>query len=106
VNLSPMDMLGVYQVFATGGFRTPIHSIRSVIDDRGHILQRTGLNTQRSIPPETDFLINYALQDVVKNGTAKRIQSLGSNLNPVCKTSTSNDYFVSWFTGNIGNYDS
>lgn len=36
-------MLGIYQVFATGGFRTPIHSIRTVIDDRGRILQRTGL---------------------------------------------------------------
>ena len=104
VNLSPMDMLGVYQVFATGGFRTPIHSIRSVIDDRGHILQRTGLNTQRSIPPETNFLINYALQDVVKNGTARRIQSLGSNLNLAGKTGTTNDYRDAWFAGYSGNY--
>ena len=104
VNLSPMDMLGVYQVFATGGFRTPIHSIRSVIDDRGSILQRTGLNTQRSIPPETNFLINYALQDVVKNGTAKRVQSLGSNLNLAGKTGTTNDYRDAWFAGYSGNY--
>ncbi|WP_372843610.1 penicillin-binding protein 1B [Psychrobacter sp.] len=104
VNLSPMDMLGVYQVFATGGFRTPIHSIRSVIDDRGSILQRTGLNTQRSIPPETNFLINYALQDVVKNGTARRIQSLGSDLNLAGKTGTTNDYRDAWFAGYSGNY--
>lgn len=104
VNLSPMDMLGVYQVFATGGFRTPIHSIRSVIDDRGSILQRTGLNTQRSIPPETNFLINYALQDVVKNGTARRVQSLGSNLNLAGKTGTTNDYRDAWFAGYSGNY--
>ena len=104
VNLSPMDMLGVYQVFATGGFRTPIHSIRSVIDDRGSILQRTGLNTQRSIPPETNFLINYALQDIVKNGTARRIQSLGSHLNLAGKTGTTNDYRDAWFAGYSGNY--
>ena len=104
VNLSPMDMLGVYQVFATGGFRTPIHSIRSVIDDRGSILQRTGVSTQRSIPTETNFLINYALQDVVKNGTAKRVQSLGSNLNLAGKTGTTNDYRDAWFAGYSGNY--
>lgn len=104
VNLSPMDMLGVYQVFATGGFRTPIHSIRTVIDDRGRILQRTGLNTQRSIPPETNFLTNYALQEVVKNGTAKRAQSLGSNLNLAGKTGTTNDYRDAWFAGYSGNY--
>lgn len=104
VNLSPMDMLGVYQVFATGGFRTPIHSIRSVIDDRGTILQRTGLNTQRSIPPETNYLTNYALQQVVKDGTAKRAQSLGSELNLAGKTGTTNDYRDAWFAGYSGNY--
>lgn len=104
VNLSPMDMLGIYQVFATGGFRTPIHSIRTVIDDRGRILQRTGLNTQRSIPPETNFLTNYALQQVVKNGTAKRIESLGSSLNLAGKTGTTNDFRDAWFAGYSGNY--
>ncbi|AMN49870.1 MULTISPECIES: penicillin-binding protein 1B [unclassified Psychrobacter] len=104
VNLSPMDMLGVYQVFATGGFRTPIHSIRTVIDDRGRILQRTGLNTQRSIPPETNYLTNYALQQVVKDGTAKRVQSLGSDLNLAGKTGTTNDYRDAWFAGYSGNY--
>ncbi|WP_199507078.1 MULTISPECIES: penicillin-binding protein 1B [unclassified Psychrobacter] len=104
VNLSPMDMLGVYQVFATGGFRTPIHSIRTVIDNQGRILQRTGLNTKRSIPPETNFLVNYALQGVVKDGTAKRIQSLGSNLNLAGKTGTTNDYRDAWFAGYSGNY--
>ena len=104
VNLSPMDMLGVYQVFATGGFRTPIHSIRTVIDDRGRILQRTGLNTQRSVPPETNYLINYALQQVVKNGTAKGIESLGSNLNLAGKTGTTNDFRDAWFAGYSGNY--
>ena len=104
VNLSPMDMLGVYQIFATGGFRTPIHSIRTVIDDRGRILQRTGLNTQRSIPPESNFLTNYALQQVVSNGTGKRAQSLGSHLNLAGKTGTTNDYRDAWFAGYSGNY--
>lgn len=104
VNLSPMDMLGVYQVFATGGFRTPIHSIRTVVDDQGRILQRTGLDTQRSIPPETNFLTNYALQQVVKDGTAKRAQTLGGDLNLAGKTGTTNDYRDAWFAGYSGNY--
>ncbi len=104
VNLSPMDMLGVYQVFATGGFRTPIHSIRTVIDDRGRILQRTGLNTQRSVPPEANFLTNYALQQVVKDGTGRRANSLGSSLNLAGKTGTTNDYRDAWFAGYSGNY--
>ena len=104
VNLSPMDMLGVYQVFATGGFRTPIHSIRTVIDDRGRILQRTGLSTERSVPPEANFLTNYALQQVVKDGTARRANSLGNELNLAGKTGTTNDYRDAWFAGYSGNY--
>ena len=49
-------------------------------------------------------MINYALQDVVKNGTAKRVQSLGSNLNLAGKTGTTNDYRDAWFAGYSGNY--
>lgn len=103
VDLSPMDMLGMYQVFATGGFRTPIHSIRTVADSKGRLLQRTGLNTQRSIPPEVNYLTNYALQQVVKSGTAKRANSLGDSLNLAGKTGTTNDYRDAWFAGYSGN---
>ncbi len=102
--LSPMDMLNVYQVFATGGFHTPIHSIRSVVDSQGRVLQRDGLSTEQSIDPSANYLINYALQQVVKKGTAKRALSLGKHLNLAGKTGTTNDYRDSWFAGYSGNY--
>nr|WP_319800152.1 penicillin-binding protein 1B [Psychrobacter sp. I-STPA6b] len=104
VNLSPMDMLGMYQVFASGGFHTSIHSIRSVVDNRGQVLQRTGLNTKQAVPTDVNFLTNYALQQVVNNGTATRAQSLGKNLNLAGKTGTTNDYRDAWFAGYSGNY--
>ncbi len=103
VELSPMDMLGVYQVVAAGGFRTPIISIRSVVDDRGQILQRAGLDTKRSVPPEVNFLINHALQEVVKTGTAKALNTLGDDLHLAGKTGTTNDYRDAWFAGYSGN---
>ena len=104
VELSPMDMLGMYQVIAGGGFRNPIISIRTVVDDRGSILQRSGLDTKRSIPPDVNYLTNYALQEVVRNGTAKSLKSLGSELNLAGKTGTTNDYRDAWFAGYSGNY--
>lgn len=104
VELSPMDMLGMYQVMAAGGFRTPIISIRSVVDDRGQILQRSGLDTKRSVPPDVNYLTNYALQEVVRSGTASSLKSLGSDLNLAGKTGTTNDYRDSWFAGYSGNY--
>lgn len=104
VALTPMDMLGVYQVFATGGFKTPIHSIRSVIDDEGQVLQRSGLDTQQSIPTDANYLTNYALQQVVKSGTGQKALSIGKNLNLAGKTGTTNDYKDAWFAGYSGNY--
>lgn len=104
VELSPMDMLGMYQVVAAGGFRTPIISIRTVVDDRGSILQRSGLDTKRSVPPDVNYLTNYALQEVVRSGTASSLKSLGSNLNLAGKTGTTNDYRDAWFAGYSGNY--
>ena len=104
VELSPMDMLGMYQVVAAGGFRTPIISIRTVVDDRGSILQRSGFDTKRSVPPDVNYLTNYALQEVVRNGTASSLKSLGSDLNLAGKTGTTNDYRDAWFAGYSGNY--
>lgn len=104
VALTPMDMLGVYQVFATGGFRTPIHSIRSVIDDKGNVLQRVAFETRQSVPTDANYLTNYAMQQVVKQGTAKKALSLGKHLNLAGKTGTTNDYKDAWFAGYSGNY--
>ena len=104
VELSPMDMLGMYQVLAAGGFRTPIISIRTVVDDRGSILQRSGFDTKRSVAPDVKYLTNYALQEVVRNGTASSLKSLGNNLNLAGKTGTTNDYRDAWFAGYSGNY--
>lgn len=106
--LSPIDMLGVYQVFAAGGFRTPIHSIRTVVDSQGRILQRTGVNNERSISPKANFLTNHALQQVIKTGTAKKAlvinEKMGEELNLAGKTGTTNDYRDAWFAGYSGNY--
>ncbi len=49
-------------------------------------------------------MTNYALQEVVRNGTATSLKSLGSDLNLAGKTGTTNDYRDAWFAGYSGNY--
>ncbi len=102
--LSPLDMLNIYQVFSSGGFHNPLHSIRSVADSYGTELQRIDLSTEQSIDPKTNYLINFALQQVIKEGTGKRALSLGKSLKLAGKTGTTNDYKDSWFAGYSGNY--
>ncbi|MDI9658241.1 hypothetical protein QM240_19230, partial [Acinetobacter baumannii] len=42
VNMSPMEVLGIYENFATGGFKYPTRAIRSVVDANGRLLYRYG----------------------------------------------------------------
>lgn len=104
VNLSPMDMLGLYQVLATGGYQRKIHTIRSIVDSQGRLIQGNSLQNKQVIPPAPAFLTNYAMQQVVKDGTAKAALVLGDTLNLAGKTGTTNDYRDAWFAGYSGNY--
>lgn len=105
VDLSPMNMLGMYQVFASGGYHTPIHSVKQVISETGQVLQRND-NERRvqRFKPEYMYLINHAMSEVVKSGTAKKALSLGEHLNLAGKTGTTNDGRDAWFAGYSGNY--
>lgn len=104
VSLTPMDMLGVYQVLASGGFKHNIHTIRAVTDSQAKLVKGNELQNEQVINPATAYITNYALQQVVKEGTAKSALALGENLNLAGKTGTTNDYRDAWFAGYSGNY--
>lgn len=102
VDLSPMQVLGLYQVFASGGIHAPLHAIDSVIDEQGKLLQKTQITQERRLPADTVYLTNYAMQQVIEKGTAKAAKSLGNQL--AGKTGTTNDTKDAWFAGYSGNY--
>lgn len=104
VDLSPMQMLRVYQIFATGGIYHPLHSIDSVIDEKGKLLQKSRILEERRIREDAAYLTNIAMQQVFVSGTAKSAQSLGAQLNLAGKTGTTNDNKDAWFAGYSGNY--
>lgn len=104
IDLSPMQMLGMYQIFANGGAYTPIHTIRTVIDDKGRVLQRSQPRHQFRAPPQAVYLLNRGLQEVIKSGTAKAADSINNHLGLAGKTGTTNDNRDAWFAGYSGNY--
>lgn len=106
VDMSPMQMLGVYQVFASGGYHTPIHSIRSVISEQGKVLQRNDdIKSTVRIPADVAYVTNFGLQEVVKDGTAtKNMGAIGTAYKLAGKTGTTNDARDAWFAGFSGNY--
>ncbi|MBC7750514.1 MAG: penicillin-binding protein 1B [Candidatus Saccharibacteria bacterium] len=106
-NLSPLDVLNMYQTIASDGFQHPPRAIISVIKADGSPLQRFGLTMQQSVDPSATYLLNYAMQQVIKSGTAAAAnRALPSTLNLAGKTGTTNDLRDSWFAGYSGNYTS
>ena len=105
VDMSPMEVLSIYGNFATGGFKYPNKSIRSVVDSSGRSLDRYSLNVQQTIDPAAAYLLNYGLQRVMTAGTGKAAyNSLPTSLNLAGKSGTTNDTRDSWFAGYSGNH--
>jgi len=105
VPMSVMDVAQLYLTLASGGFKTPIKGIRSVLSNENEPLSRYSLDIEQVIEPEFTMLINYALQDVVRSGTARNVLSgFRYDYGLAGKTGTTDEYRDSWFAGFSGNY--
>ena len=98
--LTPMEVTQVYQTLASGGFRSPLRSIREVLDASGQPLQRYPLTVKKAGASGPVYLLNRALQGVVEDGTARYASNaLGSSLHLAGKTGTTDELRDSWFAG-------
>lgn len=102
-NVTPMQMVIGYSVFANGGYRITPYFIERIEDRRGNVVakaqpRRAGQGADRVIDARNAFLMSNLLQEVVRSGTAARALKLGrSDLGG--KTGTTNDFVDAWFAG-------
>jgi penicillin-binding protein 1B len=97
---SPLEVAQMYQTLASGGFYVPQRAINSVLDADNTAIKRYGLSVEQRFPPEAVFLLNCALQHVVREGTARGLSSYLPTAAAVAgKTGTSDDLRDSWFAG-------
>lgn len=101
VNMSPLEVASIYQSLAANGFHSPLRSVFAVLDKNRQPLERYSLDVNSQIKPESLALINSALIDVTKYGTAKRL-SESLSIQVAGKTGTSDDQRDSWFAGFSG----
>ncbi|MDD5057588.1 MAG: penicillin-binding protein 1B [Sideroxydans sp.] len=103
--LSPVEVMQLYQTFADGGFRTPLRAIHEVVTADGKPLQRYPLNVDPVAAPGPVYLLTAALQGVVREGTAQTMSNwLPAELNVAGKTGTTDDLHDSWFAGYTGDH--
>jgi penicillin-binding protein 1B len=101
VTLSPMQVASMYQSLAANGFHSPLRSVSSVLDKNKKPLERYFLDVESQVRPEAVAVINSALIDVTKYGTAKRLKD-NLPIQVAGKTGTSDDLRDSWFAGFSG----
>jgi penicillin-binding protein 1B len=103
VDLSPLEVTQMYQTIASGGFRAPLRAIREVTTEQGVPLNRYPLAVEQVFPPEPMYLLSYALQDVVHEGTAQGLKAwLPAELGAAGKTGTTDEQRDAWFAGFTG----
>lgn len=105
IGLTPFQVTQMYQTFASGGFYTPLKTVREVLTVEGVPLRRFPVNVKQAVEPEYVQIISSALMEVMKSGTARSVfNRLPQNISFAGKTGTTNDLKDSWFAGFSGDY--
>ncbi|MCH1929479.1 penicillin-binding protein 1B [Shewanella sp. A25] len=99
VNGSPLMVAQVYQTLADGGTYRKLTTVTAVLDSNNQPLPVTREPREQAIDPDSDYLIQYAMQQVVRSGTATRLGNAFPGVALAGKTGTSNDSRDSWFAG-------
>jgi penicillin-binding protein 1A len=96
--VSPLDLTSAYSVFANDGVRATPYSIIRVEDRNGKILYERKPDFENVLDPKICHEITSSLEDVILNGTAKRV--LNYFRYPAAgKTGTTQNYADAWFIG-------
>jgi penicillin-binding protein 1B len=103
--LSPIEVAQMYQTLAGDGFFTHLRSIQSVTSSDHSALQRYALNIREVVNPSAVYLLNTALQEVMKEGTGRSAyRYMSADFNLAGKTGTTDELRDSWFAGFSGDY--
>ena len=102
INLSPYQVARMYQTLASGGFNTPLRTVREVLAVDGTPLRRFPLKVEQTIELENVQQLNQALHLVTQKGTARYLKDVLPELKLFGKTGTTNNLRDSWFAGFSG----
>ncbi|MHB8809595.1 MAG: penicillin-binding protein 1B [Desulfobulbaceae bacterium] len=98
LSLSPMEVTQIYQTLASEGFYMPLRAISRVVAMDNRPVQRFPLSVEQRVDPTHAFLLNTALQQVIREGTATSLSAYVPPSHGMAgKTGTSDDGRDSWF---------
>tara|TARA_B100000795_G_scaffold259861_1_gene235198 strand:+ start:1062 stop:3347 length:2286 start_codon:yes stop_codon:yes gene_type:complete len=100
--VTSLEMVAAYGVFANGGYLKQPYFIEKIIDVKGRKIKQsfsvTNEETPRIIDPRNSFIMTSLLKEVINTGTARKAKSLKRE-DIAGKTGTTNDLLDAWFAG-------
>ncbi|TAL54736.1 MAG: penicillin-binding protein 1A [Pandoraea sp.] len=102
-DVTPMQMVNAYAVFANGGYRVNPYLISKVTDAQGNVIDlaaptTAGDNAPRVLDPANAYIMDSMLRSVAQHGTGARSNVL-KRTDLAGKTGTTNDARDGWFAG-------
>lgn len=105
IDMSPVEVAGMYHTLAAEGVYTPLHVIREVLNAEGQPLKRYPLELDQRFSMQGTFALQFALQAVLREGSGRSVyNSFPESLPLAGKTGTTNDQRDSWFAGYSGEH--
>jgi penicillin-binding protein 1B len=99
VEYSPLEVAEIYGALAAGGFRSPLRSVRAVLDPAGQPLSRYPLEIEAVADPAAVAQLQRGMSLVFERGTARSAERRLGGRAFAGKTGTSGDFRDSWFAG-------
>jgi penicillin-binding protein 1B len=104
VSTTPLDVAGIYNSLANGGFKTPLRAVRAVVDEKGEALKAFPLEVTQVADPSAVYQVDRMMLEVMRRGTGASARAKLGNLVVAGKSGTSSDYRDSWFAGFSGSH--
>ena len=99
IELSPLEVAGLYQAIANGGYATGTRAIRDVLDTDDQVLSHYGLELRGAVPDGAVNVLTHALHDVTTEGTGQRVSQRLPGRVVAGKTGTTSNFRDTWFAG-------
>ncbi|MEH6449659.1 MAG: penicillin-binding protein 1B [Oleispira sp.] len=99
LSMSPLEVTQMFQTYASGGFAMKPRVIQALTTHDNQVLTSYAVEGRQAYSPELIENLRYGLQQVVVQGTGKRLAKTFNTTKIAAKTGTSDEQRDAWFAG-------